>query len=148
MPAKIHPSGRIVFDASTMLRWTGAPVGIVRVVLKLSQWARRNVAGTVFVFFDPERQRYRALNPDFSEALLEERAAIDTFGLTNPARPGQRRTDAIPRSIKPVALWSFGFRTWRCARSSASGWEAAIRWLHRLPTNCSARSCPPSSEAP
>jgi glycosyltransferase involved in cell wall biosynthesis len=109
MPAKIHFSGRIVFDVSSVLRWTGAPVGMVRVVHELSRWARDNIADVVFVFFDPERQKYRELNRAFADDLLAGRASIDTFGLTDPARPGRRRTDAIPNSIKPAALWVIRF---------------------------------------
>ena len=96
--------GRVVFDISTSMRWSGAPVGIVRVERKLGLWAYSNIPGVVFAFFDPTRLVYCEVTHD-ARAFLSGEAALDTFGLTNPAVPGRRRSDRIPAAIKTVFFW-------------------------------------------
>jgi glycosyltransferase involved in cell wall biosynthesis len=109
MSAKTNHHGRIVFDVSSMLRMTGTMVGMVRVQRELANWARYNITNINFVFFDPDLQIYRGLSNAFSGALICGQATIDLMGLTDPARPGQRRTDRIPHAIKPFALWVVRF---------------------------------------
>jgi glycosyltransferase involved in cell wall biosynthesis len=109
MSAKLTPSRRIVFDVSWMLRWAGPTVGIVRVQRQLANWIHQHIANVEFVFFDPDQQRYRRLNPKFLEALLAGRACVDLLGSTNPVRPGRRRYDRIPRVLKTPALWLMRF---------------------------------------
>jgi glycosyltransferase involved in cell wall biosynthesis len=96
--------GRLVFDISTSMRWTGPPVGIVRVERELALWAHSHVANVVFAFFDPEQLAFRDLKVD-PKLFLTGEAALDTLGLTNAARPGERRTDRIPAVLKPAFLW-------------------------------------------
>jgi glycosyltransferase involved in cell wall biosynthesis len=96
--------GRIVFDVSTSMRWSGPPVGIVRAERALASWACANIPGVVFVFFDPDCLAYREVTWDI-RAFLDGEAALDTFGVTDPARPGRRRTDRIPAALKRPLLW-------------------------------------------
>jgi glycosyltransferase involved in cell wall biosynthesis len=103
-----NSEGRVLFDISTSMRWTGPPVGIVRVERELALWAHANVHNVAFVFFDPEQLAYREVRLDVVPFLTGE-AALDTIGLTNPARPGRRRTDAIPATLKPAFLWVVQF---------------------------------------
>jgi glycosyltransferase involved in cell wall biosynthesis len=97
-------ASRILFDISTSMRWTGPPVGIVRVERHLAQWARANLPQVVFVFFDPSSLAYREVAADVDQFLSGE-AALDTLGLTNPAAPGKRRTDRIPAGLRSAFLW-------------------------------------------
>jgi glycosyltransferase involved in cell wall biosynthesis len=97
-------SGRILFDISSSMRWTGPPAGIVRVERKLGSWAHANLPDVAFVFFDPERLAYCEVTCDVSQFLTGE-AALDTLGLTDPARPGRRRTDRVPAAWKSAFLW-------------------------------------------
>ena len=78
--------GRIIFDVSTSMRWMGPPVGIVRVERKLAAWARENVPGTVFAFFDPDRLAYCEVTREVME-FLDGEAALDTLGLTDRRGP-------------------------------------------------------------
>jgi len=96
--------GRIVFDVSTSMRWTGPPVGIVRVERELALWAHANIALVKFVFFDPRRLAYCEVNRDVRLFLTGE-ASLDTLGLTSPAKPGKRRSDRIPVAFKSGFLW-------------------------------------------
>jgi glycosyltransferase involved in cell wall biosynthesis len=99
-----NSNGRLLFDVSTAMRWTGPPVGIVRVERELALWAHANLPNLAFVFFDPMQLAYCEILPDVTLFLRGE-AAVDTLGLTNAALPGQRRTDRIPPFIKPGLLW-------------------------------------------
>jgi glycosyltransferase involved in cell wall biosynthesis len=95
---------RVLFDISTSMRWSGPPVGIVRVERQLALWAHANLANIAFVFFDPNLLAYREVAGD-ARPFLTGDAVLDTLGLTNPAAPGRRRTDQIPRSLRLAFLW-------------------------------------------
>ncbi len=97
-------AGRILFDISTSMRAVGPPTGIVRVERKLASWAYANVKNIEYVFFDPNRQAYSALACDARQFLAGD-AAIDDLEMTNPARPGGRRTDRIPARLRGSFLW-------------------------------------------
>jgi glycosyltransferase involved in cell wall biosynthesis len=99
-----NKGGRIVFDVSTSMRWTGPPVGIVRAERALASWACANLPDVVFVFFDPNWLAYREVTWDI-RLFLNGEAAVDTFGVTDPTRPGKRRTDRIPAALKQPLLW-------------------------------------------
>jgi glycosyltransferase involved in cell wall biosynthesis len=96
--------GRILLDITTSMRWTGPPVGIVRVERQLALWAYANRADIAFVFFDPSLLAYREVTVDAHQFLIGE-AAVDTLGLSNPAAPGKRRTDRIPAGLRSAFLW-------------------------------------------
>jgi glycosyltransferase involved in cell wall biosynthesis len=96
---------RIVFDLSTSLHWLGPPTGIVRVEHEFALWAAAHMPGTEFVFFDPTTLTYRRIIGDVPRFLTGE-AAVDTFGLTNPAMPKKRRTDRVPAIFRPAFLWT------------------------------------------
>jgi glycosyltransferase involved in cell wall biosynthesis len=123
--------GRIVFDVSTSMRWTGPPVGIVRAERELAAWAFANVPGAVFVFFDPNWLAYRAITCDV-RLFLSGDAALDTFGVTDPARPGKRRTDRIPAALKQPVLWIIQTRRMALSRLERLRLETRRPWLARL----------------
>lgn len=104
------PRPRIVFDATTSVRWLGPPVGIVRVEQELAAWARENLPEPVFAFFDPARRRYRELSPRWAGDLISGNAGISHFGLREPGDRRRRRTDRIPVKLQPSALWVLQFR--------------------------------------
>ncbi len=99
-----HGPGRIIFDVTTSMRWTGPPVGIVRVERQLALWALNNLPDAVFAFFDPRRMAYCALRTDVRPFLLGD-AALETLGLPDPARPGRRKTDRVPAALRSFVLW-------------------------------------------
>jgi len=100
---------RLLIDVSTTVRWSGPPVGIVRVERELALWALENRADAHFVVFDPMVRAYRELRRD-AVALLRGAATLDTFGLPDPANPGRRKTDRLPAVLRPAYHWIFQFR--------------------------------------
>jgi glycosyltransferase involved in cell wall biosynthesis len=99
------PAPRIVFDLTTTAMWSGPPVGIVRVESEFGRFGLGQVSDLVPVFFDPESRAFRHLSRDIASALIAQDAAIDTLSFISPARRGRRKTDRIPRALRPLALW-------------------------------------------
>lgn len=122
-PALPSPSRRLLFDVSTSLRWSGPPVGIVRVERELAKWALKNDANCQFVFFDPDLQEYRAVRRTYLNDLLEGVAIIDTTGMRDASQFKPRKTDRVPRSMLGLFLWVTQSR------------RMAIRTLERLRLN-------------
>jgi glycosyltransferase involved in cell wall biosynthesis len=102
-----HHDRRIIFDISTSIRWSGPPVGIVRVERELARWALVNVTDVVFAAFNPNEQRYAKIA---REEVIYGTASIDSLGLRDPTDERRRKTDRIPSTIKPAALWILQFR--------------------------------------
>ncbi len=100
---------RLLIDVSTTVRWSGPPVGIVRVERELALWARANRSDALFVVFDPAALAYRELSRE-ATALISGSVTLDTFGLPDPANPGGRRSDRIPEGLRPAYYWIFQFR--------------------------------------
>ena len=99
-----HGPGRIIFDVTASMRWTGPPVGIVRVERQLALWALTNLPNVVFVFFDPRRMAYCELKTEIRPFLVGD-AALETLGLPDPAQPGRRKTDRAPAALRSLVLW-------------------------------------------
>ena len=116
---------RILLDVSTLLRWAGPPAGIVRVEYELAHWAKKHTDHVVFAFFDPESRSYRELNKKWITPLIEGTVSINPW--ISPSIMGRRRrSDRIPRAIKPAAMWILQSR------------RSALLMLERI--RCSARN--------
>jgi glycosyltransferase involved in cell wall biosynthesis len=100
---------RVLIDVSTTVRWSGPPVGIVRVERALAAWAHDHRPNTAFVIFDPDDLVYREI-PRAANALISGAATLDTFGLRDPADPARHRSDIIPEALRPASLWLLQFR--------------------------------------
>jgi glycosyltransferase involved in cell wall biosynthesis len=121
---------RIIFDLTTTIRWTGPPVGIVRVQRELAMRAYRN-PDVRFAFFDPRTLTFRAIAPATADLFLHGEATLDTIGLPDPAKPGGRRSDRIPRVIRPAAMWVLQFRRKLLQALERVRLRAAEGWLRR-----------------
>ena len=100
---------RILMDLSTSCRWTGPPVGIVRVERALARWARQNLSGIDFVFFDPRSRCYHHLDERWLDSLLEGTAFVDSWLLPEVA-DRIRFIDRIPRPMQPAMRFVLRFR--------------------------------------
>ena len=100
---------RILMDLSTSCRWTGPPVGIVRVERALARWARQNLSGIDFVFFDPRSRCYHHLDERWLDSLLEGTAFVDSWLLPEVA-DRIRFIDRIPRPVQPAMRFVLRFR--------------------------------------
>jgi len=72
---------RLLLDVSTVARWSGPPVGIVRVEFELAQHALHRRHDVILTFYDPVNESLRLLNPDWQEVVLGLDGAIDTVGI-------------------------------------------------------------------
>jgi glycosyltransferase involved in cell wall biosynthesis len=98
-------NGRLVFDITTTALWTGPPFGIVRVEGEFARWGLGHMDAFTPAIFDPRARTFRHVGHDMARRLIAQDAAIDTLSLVNPARVGKRKTDRIPRALRPAALW-------------------------------------------
>ena len=96
------PRGRIVFDLSSAARWTGPPVGIVRVQRELALWARRHRPDVAFAIFDPVTVGYRELGLDLVDRFLAGTASLNAWNLPDATGARRRRSAWVPRPVYDV----------------------------------------------
>ena len=96
---------RLVFDITTSALWTGPPAGIVRVEREFGRWGLAHLDEFTPAFFDPEVRCFRHVSREVAGRLIAQDAAIDTLSFVNPARRGKRKTDRIPKALRPASLW-------------------------------------------
>jgi len=99
------PRGRLVFDLSSAARWTGPPVGIVRVQRELALWARRHRPDAVFAIFDPVTMGYRELGLDLVDRFLAGTASLNAWSLPDATGARRRRSDWVPRPVYDLLQW-------------------------------------------
>lgn len=81
-----RPAGRIVLDISSVARWVGPPVGMIRVEHELARHALGRPDRIALSFFDPSAATFRSVRPKFAPALIGWDAAIDAFGASGAPR--------------------------------------------------------------
>ncbi len=69
--------GRLILDASSLVRWTGPPVGIIRVEHALVSHALAERPDVVLSFHDAASGRYRRLDPRWAAIVTGWHGAID-----------------------------------------------------------------------
>lgn len=90
--------GRLILDVSTLARWTGPPVGIVRVEHALAHHAPRWRPDTALAFQDPDSGIFRELDPRWAQLLTGWDGLIETF-----SRTASPRRSALP-SRYPIVM--------------------------------------------
>ena len=80
---------RLIVDVSSIARWVGPAVGIVRVERELAAFAEAHRSDTVLSFYDPRIRQFRALRPRWKETVLGWHGAIEAgaFGTWKRPRP-------------------------------------------------------------
>ena len=91
--------GRLIFDISSVARWTGAPVGIVRTQRELAIWARRERPDTVFAIFDSRLMRYRRVADERLSAFIAGEASLNAWAMPDPTGARQRRSRMVPAPV-------------------------------------------------
>ena len=94
---------RLILDISTIARWTGPPVGIVRVEYELAQHAMRHRPDVQLTFYDPVTASLRALQPAWQEVVLGLDGAIDTVGID--FRRHRSRWRNLLSARYPAVMW-------------------------------------------
>ena len=70
---------RLFLDVSTLSRWSGPPVGMIRVESELARLAAAMTPPAEPVFYDPVRKAFRRLSPGWRDRLLGWHAILDTW---------------------------------------------------------------------
>lgn len=100
---------RVIFDISTLSRWAGPAIGIIRVERELARWASQHVEHAVFAFFDPQRGAYRTVKSEWVASLIDGTVSINRWALFN-TKARRHKSDLIPQGIRRVAMWLLQFR--------------------------------------
>ncbi|MEP7029455.1 MAG: glycosyltransferase family 1 protein [Pseudolabrys sp.] len=95
---------RVIIDVSTLTRWSGPPVGIVRVECELARWAAANATDVIFAFFDPGTKTYRPFKDNWVKRLIDRTFSASPWILPN-TRQRRRRSDRIPQALRPAINW-------------------------------------------
>lgn len=95
----------LFFDLSSLVRWSGPAVGIVRVQRKYADYARRNIPGVRFTVFDPELDCWRAIAPEWIDPIIEGGTSADMSLLPDPSGQKRRLRDRMPRLVRNGAHW-------------------------------------------
>lgn len=91
--------GRLIFDISSVARWTGAPVGIIRAQRELAVWARRERPGAVFAIFDSTLMRYRRVADGHVDAFIAGEASLNAWAMPDPTGARERRSRRVPAPL-------------------------------------------------
>jgi len=90
---------RLIVDASTLVRWWGPPVGIVRVEAEIVRYVLDHEPEVVLSVYDPRVQQFRPLDRAAARALADGRAVVDVSLMPDP-RPVAR--SALRTRLKQV----------------------------------------------
>jgi glycosyltransferase involved in cell wall biosynthesis len=97
-------AGRIVFDVSTVLRWLGPPVGIVRVEHALAAYALRRRPDIRLSLYDAATAGFRIVNPAWADLLIGWDGALASGVFETRRRRGRLRNLLSPRFHLFMAL--------------------------------------------
>ncbi|MFL9823446.1 glycosyltransferase [Rhodoplanes sp. SY1] len=100
--------GRVLFDFSTSLRWSGPPVGIIRAEHELARFGLDHVAGFGPVAYDHDARAFRTVSPAYARLFLEADARLDLLGLIDPSK--RHTIDRVPPRARSAVLWLLQLR--------------------------------------
>lgn len=101
---------QIYFDISTVARWSGPAVGIIRVEREFAQWFKANVPEVCFVYYDASSQSYRRFRNGLESPILKRELGLDHWDLSVPRRTNPRLIDRVPKIARPAFIWFLQFR--------------------------------------
>lgn len=96
---------RVFFDLTSIARWTGPPVGIIRAQQKLASFARHHRDDVSFTIFDPDRRLWRELSSEWVDTILERSTIVEMSMLREPAGSKHRCLNALPGVIRDAYYW-------------------------------------------
>lgn len=131
---------RIVFDLTSLARWTGPPVGIVRVQQMLAQYAHTHRPDVVFSIFDPDRWRYRKLRSEFIRPILDRTTIVEMSLYGSPTGSTHRFQDRLPSWARSLFYWCtktrrkllFGAEYWRIGATN----DHLSHWMESVVNAC------------
>ena len=118
-----NPPRRLIMDVSSIARWVGPAVGIVRAERELAEFARTHRTDVVLSFYDPDRKAFRILQPHWIGPVLGWHGAIKA----NALAPALRRNAWLPSRGPLMRV----LERWRLTSRSALA-QSCAHWLQVL----------------
>lgn len=151
---------RLLFDLSSLIRWRGPTVGMIRAQQQLARYARACRPDVVFTIFDPFCNRPRAIRPEWIDAIIENQASIEPSLVWDPGIRTHPRLRRMPVQFSEAFFWLTRFRRkliselerrlLKSPRGAQPGAERIVRRLIKprerplyLNADGSLRACPP-----
>lgn len=97
--------GRLFFDLSSLARWSGPPVGIIRVQQTLAQFARGHRPDAEFTLFDPRLRTWRRVRPEFVDPLIASTCRVQLAFSGDASGNSQRLRDRLPPPLRSGYYW-------------------------------------------
>jgi glycosyltransferase involved in cell wall biosynthesis len=95
-----------MFDLSSLIRWCGPVVGMIRAQQQLARHARAHRPDVVFTIFDPFRNCPRAIRPEWIDAVIENEASIDPSLVWDPGIGRHATLRRLPRQLGEAFFWA------------------------------------------
>jgi glycosyltransferase involved in cell wall biosynthesis len=108
---------RLLFDLSSLVRWRGPTVGMIRAQQQLARYARTHRPDVVFTVFDAVYGRPRAIRPEWVDVFIDNEASIEPSLVFTPGTRGQRILRRMPRPFGEAFFWATKFRRKRIAEA-------------------------------
>jgi glycosyltransferase involved in cell wall biosynthesis len=108
---------RLLFDLSSLVRWRGPTVGMIRAQQQLARYARVHRTDAVFTVFDAAHSRPRAIRPEWIDAVIENEASIEPSLVFTPGMRDHRILRRMPRVFGEVFFWATKFRRKRLSQA-------------------------------
>ncbi|MGO8865031.1 MAG: glycosyltransferase family 4 protein [Alphaproteobacteria bacterium] len=83
MAQALPPRGQLVFDVTSLARWVGPAVGIVRAEHALASYALRRQPEIVLSFCDPQTRSFRALKREWAKIVIGWKGTTDFTHVDN-----------------------------------------------------------------
>lgn len=119
---------KIFFDISTVARWSGPVVGIIRVEREYALWFKSNVPDVCFVYYDASSQSYRKVRTGLESPILKGELGLDHWDLSVPQRTTPRLIDRVPKVARTPLIWFLQFRRQLLLQLEYRRFIATRRW--------------------
>lgn len=122
---------RIILDVSSLARWVGTPIGILRVEHALATYARASRPDIVLAVYDPTIPAFRQVSPDWAGTVLGWDGAIDALSFDYRRHWPLLRRWRSPRYPLLMALERHRLTAGSARLRRFIGWLQQALWLGR-----------------
>ena len=130
-PNDATSGGRIILDVSSLARWVGTPIGILRVEHALATYARTSRPDIVLAIYDPAISAFRQISQDWAETVLGWNGAIDALTFDYRRHWPSLRRWRSPRYPLLMALERRRLTAGSAPLRRFIGWLQQVLWLGR-----------------
>ena len=108
---------RLLFDLSSLVRWRGPTVGMIRAQQQLARYARAHRPDVVFTVFDAAYSCPRAIRPEWIDAVIDNEASIEPSLVFTPGIRDHPILRRMPRAFCEAFFWATKFRRKRISEA-------------------------------